>query len=56
MWPYFDAVALPHGDPHGHVDGRDEAEGVQQGETDALAVSLSGDTGKAGAAPESETT
>lgn len=50
-WPYFDAVALPHGDPHGQGDGRDAAD-VQQGETETLAVLLAGDTGETGEAPE----
>lgn len=51
LWPYFDAVALPHGDPHGQGDGRNTAD-VQQGETEALAVLLGGDTGETGEAPE----
>lgn len=42
-FPDLDAVALPHGDPHGHGDRRDEAaEDVQQGETEALPVFLAG--------------
>lgn len=56
MWPYFDAVALPHGHPHGHGDGRDATEDVQQGEAETLAVFLGSFTGEAGAAPESKTT
>lgn len=56
-FPDLDAVALPHGDPHGHGDRRDEAaEDVQQGETEALPVFLAGWTGEAGKAPESKTT
>lgn len=51
-----DAVALPHRHPHGHRDGRNKAEHVQQGETQALAILLSGYTGKAGTAPISQTT
>lgn len=53
--PHFDAVALPHGDPHGEADGRDEAEIVQQGETETLAVSLGGHTGEAGETPKRKT-
>lgn len=55
LWPYFDAVALPHGDPHGQGDGRDKAD-VQQGETETLAVLLTGYTGETGEAPESKAT
>lgn len=55
--PHFDAVALPHGDPHGHGDGVDEAtKDLQQGETETLAVVPGGFTGEAGATPESKTT
>lgn len=55
LWPYFDAVALPHGDPHGQGDGRDNAD-VQQGETKTLAVLLGGYTGETGEAPEGKAT
>ena len=54
--PYFDAIALPHGDPHWHADGRDAAEDVQQGEAETLAVLSGSSTGKAGTAPAGETT
>lgn len=52
----FDAVALPHGDPHGHGDGRDAAEDVQQGETETLAIIPGSSTGEAGTTPESKAT
>lgn len=55
LWPYFDAVALPHGDSHGQGDGRDQAH-VQQGETQTLTVLLGGHTGETGAAPEGKAT
>lgn len=55
--PYFDAVTLPHGGPHGHGDGWDaKTEVLQQGETETLPVILGGDTGEARQAPESKTT
>lgn len=54
-WAYFDAIALPHGDSHGHGDWRD-ATNVQQGETETLAIFLCSYTGKTGEAPESKTT
>ena len=55
MLCYFDAVALAHGVPHGHGDGRDDApEDLQQGETERLAVVAGCDAGEAGAAPEGE--
>lgn len=54
---YSDAVALPHGDPHGHRDGRDQAaKYFQQGETEALPIISGGYTGETWTAPESETT
>lgn len=53
--PHLNAVALPHGDPHGQGDGRDAAEVVQQGETETLAVLLGGHAGEAGEAPEGKT-
>ena len=53
--PHFDSVSMPHGDPHGHGDGRDEAKYVQQGETETLSVVPDGDAGEAGTAPESTT-
>lgn len=55
LWPYFDAVALAHGHPHGQGDGRDTAE-VQQGETETLAVLLAGHTGETREAPEGKAT
>lgn len=56
MWPYFDAVALAHGHPHGEGGGRDAAEDVQQGQTETLSVLAGGHTGEAGEAPVSKTT
>lgn len=41
----FDAVAFPHGDPHGQGDGGNNAD-VQQGETQTLTVLLGGYTGE----------
>lgn len=55
--PYSDAVALSHGDPHGHGDCWDQAaEYLQQGETERLAIPSRSLTGKAGTAPEGKTT
>lgn len=53
--PYTDAVTVPHGDPHGHGDGGDaaaDANVVQEGQTETLAVLFSGHTGEAGPAAE----
>ena len=56
LMSYSDAIALPHGDPHGHGDGWDCAtKDVQHGETKRLTVVSGSDTGKAGTAPEGKT-
>lgn len=46
----LDAVAVPHGDPHGHGDGRDEASEaeLQQGDTQILTKLLGGSACEAG--------
>lgn len=51
----FDAITMPHGDPHGHGDGWDAAEDVQEGKTETLPIFLGGYTGEAGTAPKSKT-
>lgn len=54
---YLDAVAVPHGDPHGHGDRWDtEAEDLQQRGAEMFAELFGGLTGEAGAAPEGKAT
>lgn len=54
--PHLDAVALPHGHPHGEGGGGDAAEDVQQRQTQTLPVLTRGHTGEAGQTPTSKTT
>lgn len=57
VFPYFDAITLPHGDPQAKSDWPDErpTKALQQGETQTLAIVLAKFTGEAGATPEGET-
>lgn len=54
---YFDAVAVSHGNPHGHGDRWDTAtKDLQQRGAEVLPKLFGGLTGEAGAAPEAKTT
>lgn len=54
---YFDAVAVSHGNPHGHGDWWDnKAKDVQQRGTEVFPKLFRGLTGEAGAAPKGKTT
>lgn len=49
FWPYGDAIAVSHGDPHGHGGRRDHAaHPVGQRETEIFPVVSRSFTGEAG--------